>query len=89
MKTISPLTKPLIVHGRMMYDDYSGAYAIIRFKRRVLDFFSQLYSDEEWMYQLEYWHDYKTAEDRIKEANAKGEGIPILLFIQKSKDANR
>ena len=37
MQSIQPLPKPLIVQGRLIYDSRSGAFALIRLKKKILE----------------------------------------------------
>ena len=78
IKTIEPIIKPVAVVGRLMYDERARAYALIRFKRRIIDLFPQLRQDKSWCYSLEYWQDKNKTIERIKQAK---EGIPLLIFI--------
>lgn len=81
MQSIQPLLKPLIVQGRLIYDYRSGAFALIRLKKKLLEEFSGLKEDRHWRYQMEYWSSYDLTIDRIIEAYRKHENPPILLFI--------
>ena len=84
METIK-LTRPLIVNGRLIYNEAKRACSIIRFKKRIIDEFPELKSGN-WSYQLEHWKDYPTTIERIKEAQEGEEKVPILLFIYKEDD---
>ena len=77
-KAIQPITRPVTVIGRLMYDERARAYALIRFKRRILDLFPQLRQDKSWCYSLEYWQDQNQTIERINQAK---DGIPLLIFI--------
>lgn len=85
MKVIKPILRPLIVNGRLMYDERAKAYALIRFKRRIIDLFPQLKSEQDWCYLLEYWQDHPTTIQRLKESQKNNEGVPLLLFIYPTK----
>jgi len=85
MTEIKKLTRPLIVKGRLIYNEARRACSIIRFKTKILDEFPDLRSGN-WSYQLEHWKDYPTTIERLKEAQDCQEKVPMLLFIYKESD---
>ncbi len=89
MKPIMPLTRPIIVNGRLIYHESVRAYNTIRLKKRLLDEFSQLRSEDNWCWQIEHWRSYDATLERIKEAQQKEEGIPLLLFIYREKHSEQ
>ena len=86
MKTIEPFVQPLIVKGKLFYDESLRAYTKIRLKRRVLDEFAQLREERGWNYQIEFHGSCVATMKRIQDAQHKEEGIPLLLFIYPTKD---
>ena len=78
---IAPLFKPLVVKGRLIYNEALRARSIIRLKRRFLEEFSQLHANKAWSYTLEYWHNTEKTIRRLQEAKRTGEGVPVLLYI--------
>jgi len=85
MKPIMPLTRPIIVNGRLIYNESVRAYNTLRLKKRLLDEFSQLRSEAGWCWQIEYLRSYDATIERIKEAQQNKEGIPLLLFIYREE----
>lgn len=81
IKSIQPTYKPVIVQGRLIYDSRSQAFSIIRFKKRILEEFSQLRKDKQWRYQMEYWSDYDLTMDRIMQIYRRDGTMPIMVFI--------
>ncbi len=78
---ITPIIKPFVVTGRLIYNEALRARSIIRLNRRFLDEFSQLQSNKEWTYRLEFWRSTEKTIRRLQEAQKTGEGVPVLLYI--------
>ncbi len=76
------LIRPIIANGALVYNESSRASSILRLKKVVIEEF-QLQSKNNCFYQLEFWRDYATTLERIKEAQENEEGIPLLLWIRK------
>ena len=87
MKAIKPLTRPIIINGRVMYEERTRTHSLIRLKRRIIEEFSQLRSTKNWLYQMEFHRSYEATLERIKESKSKEEGIPLLIFIYEEKGA--
>ena len=81
MKAITPILRPVVVQGRLIYDARSHAFTIIRLKKRIVEEFPQLKKDQHWRYTLEFWPDYDLTVDRIIEAYRKQENPPLLVFV--------
>ena len=76
------LIRAVIAYGSLVYNESSRASSLLRLKRVIIDEF-QLGSKNNCFYQLEFWKDYATTLERIKEAQENEEGIPLLLWIHK------
>ena len=87
-KSIFPSNHPLIIIGKLSYDETLGAFSVIRLKKRFIDEFSDLKLGSNWFYQLEYLRTYDQAIKRIEGAQRLEQGIPILLFIYQENDEN-
>ncbi len=85
MNFIKAELRPLIVNGRIIYKEANRSFSIIRFKRRVIDFFPDLKKDRGWNYQLEYWLTHDKVLKRINQMKEQEEGIPLLLYIYPTK----
>jgi len=86
--TITPQLRPLVVSGRLIYNEALRARSIIRLKRRFLEEFSQLHSNVNWNYTLEYWRTPEKTIRRLQEAKRTGSGIPLLLYIYPEEQDN-
>jgi len=84
LKMITPLLRPIIVTGKLFYEEAARAFVLIRLKRRIIQEFPQLESNLGWSYQLEY---HRTKEQTIKRIE-NGE-IPLLVYIYPTKNEQR
>lgn len=80
-QAIAPLLKPLIVGGRLIYNEAQRARSIIRLNKSFVNEFSQLEMNKNWRYKLEYWRSTDKTIRRLQLARQTGEGVPVLLYI--------
>ena len=80
-KIIKPITQPLIVNGRLIYNEANRASSIIRLKKKIVKEFPDLKKNKNMLYQFEFWRSYEETINRIKQMEEKGQGIPFLIFF--------
>ena len=86
MYTLKPKPKPLIVKGKVSYNENSRAKNVIRLKKEVVDEFSDLKDFKRDIgYKLEYHRNFRTLEKRIGELKNNG-AMPFLLFLYEEKE---
>ena len=82
MYTLKPKIKPLIVNGKLYYDETCRAKSLIRLKKEIVNEFEDLKEPTKSIgYKLEYHRNHKKLQKRIDEITKKEEGVPFLLFI--------
>ena len=84
-KIIKPITQPLIVNGRLIYNEANRTSSIIRLKKKIIKEFPDLKRKKKMLYQFEFCRSYEKTIDRIKQMQERDQGIPFLIFFYAEK----
>jgi len=87
---IQPKIKPLIVSGRLSYNENVRCNNILRFKKEIREEFSDLKGKANLIsYRMEYFRSDKELYDRINQVIEAGIGLPFLLFLFREEKDQR
>ena len=81
---IQPKIKPIIIEGRLSYNENVRCNNILRFKKEIRQEFEDLQGKNHLIYyRMEYYRKYEELLKRIKEIINQELGLPFLLFLFK------
>ena len=88
MTYLTPVEKRKTIRGKLAYNESVRAYNIIRLKKDILDYFTQLrQKGNSFSYEMQVNHHYDVLEEAIKEARKQGKAPPLMLWIKRDEVA--
>lgn len=86
---IKPKIKPIIVHGKLSYNENVRCNNILRFKKEIRNEFDDLQGKNHLIaYRMEYYRNENELLNRINEIIKNKIGFPFLLFLFKEDISN-
>ena len=86
---LKPRIKPILVEGRLSYNENVRCNNILRFKKEIREQFSDLQGKTNLIsYRMEYYRTEEELKARLHEIISNKTGLPFLLFLQKG-DSNK
>ncbi len=83
-QVLKPSHDTLEINGRLSYTEGSHSWSIIRFKKELLQEFSQLRERRgSFSYKIILFRNYKIMAKALKEMQQKDEALPLLLLFYK------
>jgi len=84
---LRPQRNAIEIKGKLTYSEGIRAWNSIRFKKELINEFSQLKEKRSaFSYKLAFYQEYKELEKAIGRLKRNNEALPILLFLCKEKN---
>ena len=86
---IKPTIKPIIVKGKLSYNENVRCNNILRFKKEIRNEFDDLQGRNGLIaYRMEYYRIEEELLERVNQIIKEKIGIPFLLFLFKEDNSN-
>ena len=83
---IKPKVKPIIVHGKLSYNENVRCNNILRFKKEIREEFDDLQGKNHLIgYSMEYYRTGNELLNRVSQIKNDNSGLPFLLFLFKEE----
>lgn len=86
IKNLIPITETPEIVGRLFYSESDQAWSMIRFKKEILQKFTQLKDKGgNFCYRMIMHQNYEELKEAINMMKKSSDSVPLLLFLCKKK----
>jgi hypothetical protein len=83
MTYLTPISQQKTITGKLAYNESVRAWNIIRLKKDILDYYTQLrQKSKTFSYEMQVSHHYDIIESIIKKAKKEGKAPPLMLWLK-------
>ena len=83
MTYLIPTDKQKTITGKLAYNESVRAWNIIRLKKDILDYYTQLrQKNSTFSYEMQVSYHYDIIEKLIKKAKKEGRAPPLMLWLK-------